>query len=124
MKINTSFITVKLLLLRSGRSEPTVSLVQDDAKDQEPSGMMIFIIEGWDKYKMSLELHLERENEQFWWKKTFFCISAKSSTGQSVVDSPLLEESLGDTGDELEATVGGDLLADPVGDEVLAKSLH
>ena len=59
---NASFQTVELLLLRSGRSEPAVSLVQDDAKDQEPSGMMNLIIEGWDKYKMSSELHLEREN--------------------------------------------------------------
>ena len=45
-------------------------------------------------------------------------------TGQPVVDSPLLEEGLGDAGDELEATVGSDLLADTVGDEVLAKSLY
>ena len=51
-----------MLLLRSDCSEPAVSLVEDDAKDQEPSGMMNLIIEGWDKYKMSLELHLEREN--------------------------------------------------------------
>ena len=28
-----------LSLLRSGRSEPAVSLVQDDVKEQEPSGM-------------------------------------------------------------------------------------
>ena len=50
---------VKLLLIRSGRSEPAVSLVQDDAKDQEPSGMWKFIIGGWVKDKKSLELHLE-----------------------------------------------------------------
>ena len=30
-----------LLLLRSGRSEPSVSRVQDDVKDQESSGMWI-----------------------------------------------------------------------------------
>ena len=53
---------VEVSLWRSGRSKPAVSLVEDDAKDQEPSGMMNFIIDGWDKYKMSLELHLEREN--------------------------------------------------------------
>ena len=59
MKINTSFPTVKLLLLRSGRSEPAVSLVQDDVKDQEPSAMWKFIIEGFDKYKKSSESYLE-----------------------------------------------------------------
>ena len=75
MKINTSFITVKLLLLRSGRSEPTVSLVQDDTKDQEPSAKWKFIIGGWVKDKKCLELHLERENVQVWWKKPFAWIS-------------------------------------------------
>ena len=40
-----------------------------------------------------------------------------------MVDSPLLEEGLGDAGDKLEATVGSDLLADTAGDEVMAKSL-
>ena len=61
--INYEKQTVKLCccyaLTAPSRRSP---LVEDDAKDQEPSGMMIFIIEGWDKYKMSLELHLEREN--------------------------------------------------------------
>ena len=38
-----------MLLLRSDCSEPAVSLVQDDAKEQEPSGMWPFIIGGWDK---------------------------------------------------------------------------
>ena len=66
MKINTSFPTVKLLLLRSGGSEPAVSLVQDDAKGKELSGMWNFIIGGWVKDKKSLELHLERENVQVW----------------------------------------------------------
>ena len=43
MKINTSLLTVEVSLLRSGRSEPAVSLVQDDAKEQEPSGMWVLI---------------------------------------------------------------------------------
>ena len=55
---------VKLLLIRSGRSELAVSLVQDDAKDQEPSAKWKFIIAGWVKDKKCLELHLERENVQ------------------------------------------------------------
>ena len=59
MKINTSFPTVKLLLIHSGRSKPAVSLVQDDAKDQEPSAKWKFIMGGWVKDKKCLELHLE-----------------------------------------------------------------
>ena len=35
-----------MLLLRSDCSEPAVSLVQDDAKDQEPSGMWDYIVGG------------------------------------------------------------------------------
>ena len=41
MKINTSFRTVEVSLLRSGRSKSAVSLVQYDAKEQEPSGMSV-----------------------------------------------------------------------------------
>ena len=41
-------------MILSGNSEPAVSLVQDDAKDQEPSRMWNFIIGVWVKDKMSL----------------------------------------------------------------------
>ena len=45
-------------------------------------------------------------------------------TGQPVVDSPLLEEVLGHAGDKLKAAVGGDLLADSVGEEVMTEPLY
>ena len=44
-----------------------------------PSAKWKFIIGGWVKDKKSLELHLERENVQVWWKKTFAWISGQSN---------------------------------------------
>ena len=80
MKINTSLRTVEVSLLRSGRSKPAVSLVQDDVKEQESSAMWILIagdcvIPFWNQWSP--------QNQESWdshEKMIFFLIRASLRT--------------------------------------------